>query len=244
MAMLSDDVARVIQERLDDLPRPVTLHVFTSEDRLIVPGRDPAPGVRETVELVQELAGLVDALSVEVHNLNTDTEVVNRYGIERAPAIVPVAEGDVDYGIRFYGPPAGYEFGSLIEAIELVSAGTADLPPQATATLEQVDEPVHLRIFTTPTCPYCPRAVRSGMDFSIARDNVRVDVIDATGYPNLSRAYAVSGVPKIVINDEASFAGALPPEQFAQAIAAAVGVNGAGGGDGGDNGGAGGAGQG
>lgn len=237
--MLTDDVARAVKERLGQLPRRVTLHVFTSEDRVLVPGRDPSPGVRETVQLLQELAGLVDTVSVEVHNLHTDEELAARFGVERAPAIVPVAQGDegeVDYGIRFYGPPAGYEFGSLLEAIELVAAGSADLPAQAADTLEGVDEAVHLRIFTTPTCPFCPGAVRAGMEFSVARENVRVDVIDATGYPLLSRAYAVSGVPKVVINDRASFAGALPPEQFARAIAMAVGRADGRGGDGGDGG--------
>jgi len=126
--MLTDDVARAVKERLGQLPRRVTLHVFTSEDRVLVPGRDPSPGVRETVQLLQELAGLVDTVSVEVHNLHTDEELAARFGVERAPAIVPVAQGDegeVDYGIRFYGPPAGYEFGSLLEAIELVAAGSA-----------------------------------------------------------------------------------------------------------------------
>ena len=226
MALLSDEMARVVRERLGNLPRPVTLHLFTSQDRLLIPGRDPSPGVRETRQLLEELAGLAENVKLEIHDLNADAELAANFGIERAPAIVPVAEGDVDYGIRFYGPPAGFEFGSLLEAIEAVAAGTVDLPPQAAATLEGIDEPVHLRIFTTPTCPYCPRAVRSGIDFAVAREQVRVDVIDATGYPLLARSYAVSGVPKIVINDRASFAGALPPEQFAQAIAQAVGAGG------------------
>lgn len=151
MAFLSDDVARVIRDRLGDLPRPVTLHVFTSEDRLLIPGRDPAPGVRETVQLIEELVALIDGLDAQFHDLNTATELAERFGVERAPAIVPVAAGDVDYGIRFYGPPSGYEFGSLIEAIELVSVGSVDLSPEAADTLGAVDEPVHLRIFTTPT---------------------------------------------------------------------------------------------
>ena len=73
--------------------------------------------------------------------------------------------------------------------------------------------------------------MRSGIDFAVASEAVRVDVIDVTGYPLLARAYAVTAVPKVVINDRVSFAGALPPEQFAGAIAEAVGAPRAGGDD-------------
>ena len=155
MTVLPEKVAQIVRERLAGLPRPVTLHVFTRQDRLIIPGQDPSPGVRETVQLMEEVAGLAETVRVEVHDMNAEPALSQRYGVERAPAIVPVAddgsEDGVDYGIRFYGPPAGYEFGSLLEAIQAVAAGSVDLPPQVVDTLARVDQPVHLRIFSTPT---------------------------------------------------------------------------------------------
>ena len=45
---------------------------------------------------------------------------------------------------------------------------------------------------------------------SVASDRVRSTVIEATEFPELSRAYQVMGVPKVVINDRVQFEGALP----------------------------------
>jgi len=57
---------------------------------------------------------------------------------------------------------------------------------------------------------------------SVASDRVRSIAIEATEFPDLSRAYQVSAVPKIVINDRVQFEGALPEAQFLAAVLQAV----------------------
>ena len=55
-------------------------------------------------------------------------------------------------------------------------------------------------------------------------ENVTADVIEANEFPELSRHYAVSGVPKVIINDKVEFVGAIPEEHFVAAIKQAAGV--------------------
>ena len=57
---------------------------------------------------------------------------------------------------------------------------------------------------------------------AVASDRVRATAIEATEFPDLSRAYRVSAVPKIVINDRVQFEGALPEDQFLAAVLEAV----------------------
>jgi len=57
---------------------------------------------------------------------------------------------------------------------------------------------------------------------SVASDRVRSTVIEATEFPELSRAYQVMGVPKVVINDRVQFEGALPEHDFLSAVLQAV----------------------
>jgi len=57
---------------------------------------------------------------------------------------------------------------------------------------------------------------------SVASDRVRSTVIEATEFPELSRAYQVMGVPKVVINDRVQFEGALPEHEFLSAVLQAV----------------------
>jgi predicted DsbA family dithiol-disulfide isomerase len=53
---------------------------------------------------------------------------------------------------------------------------------------------------------------------AIASDRVTATAIEATEFPDLSRAHRVSAVPKIVINDRVEFEGALPEPQFLEAV--------------------------
>ncbi len=55
-------------------------------------------------------------------------------------------------------------------------------------------------------------------------ENVTADVIEANEFPDLSRRYGVSGVPKTIINDKVQFTGAVPEEHFVAAIQQAAGV--------------------
>jgi len=53
---------------------------------------------------------------------------------------------------------------------------------------------------------------------AVASDKVRATAIEANEFPELSRAYRVNAVPKIVINDRVEFEGALPEPQFLAAV--------------------------
>jgi predicted DsbA family dithiol-disulfide isomerase len=64
--------------------------------------------------------------------------------------------------------------------------------------------------------------VRLAQHMSVASDRVRSTVIEATEFPELSRAYQVMGVPKVVINDRVQFEGALPEHDFLSAVLQAV----------------------
>ena len=65
--------------------------------------------------------------------------------------------------------------------------------------------------------------MRLAQHMSVASDRVRSTAIEATEFPDLSRAYRVSAVPKIVINDRVQFEGALPEPQFLEAVLRAAG---------------------
>ena len=64
--------------------------------------------------------------------------------------------------------------------------------------------------------------MRLAQHMAVASDRVRSTVIEATEFPELSRAYQVMGVPKVVINDRVQFEGALPEPDFLGAVLQAV----------------------
>lgn len=163
---------------------------------------------------VEELAGLSDRIQVEVRNFVTDRPRVEEFGIDKIPAIAVLGEGDRDYGIRFFGVPAGYEFSSLLEAIKMVASGDSGLSPEAREALRGLKKPVHIQVFVTLTCPYCPMAVQLAHRCAVESELVRADMVEAAEFPHLANRYGVYAVPKVVMNEGVSFEGALPEKAF------------------------------
>jgi glutaredoxin-like protein len=115
-----------------------------------------------------------------------------------------------DYGIRFYGIPSGYEFASLLEAIRLVGSDEVDLQPAMRQFLEGLTAPLHLQVFVTPSCPYCPRAVVLAHRLAYASPHVTADAVEVAEFPELGERYHVMSVPQTMIDDLVSVEGAVP----------------------------------
>lgn len=209
--LISEKDRAVIREMFEELENPVRLVVFT-QGSLKLPGQPDCMYCEQTVKLTQELAELSDKVSVEVVNFHTEKEKVEEYQIARIPAIAVV--GTKDYGVRYYGIPAGYEFSTLLEDIIDVSKGKTDLSEETLEQLARIDTPVHIQVFVTPTCPYCPSAVRFAHKLAIESDYVQADMVEAQEFPELAQRYGVFGVPRTVINEETHMEGAMP-ERYA-----------------------------
>ncbi len=206
---MNPSLQRQLRNVFASLPRPVTLAVFTK-------GSDagaPCESCEDTRQLVEELASMSDGkLLAEIYDVNRDAGDAGLYGIDKVPAIVILGgeSGRGDVGVRFFGPPSGYEFGTLVEDIRMVSSGDTDLSDGTLETLAQLHTPLHIQVFVTPTCPYCPRAVLLAHKMAMASDLVTADAIDATEFPELADRYQVYGVPRTVINDTVHVEGAVP----------------------------------
>jgi len=170
----------------------------------------------EAREFLQELASLSKKIKVEIYDFMKDNDKAKEYGIDKVPAIAMI--GSKDYGIRFYGLPSGYEFPVFIDDIVDISKGNSRLSEKAKVFLKSIDKPLHIQVFVTPTCPYCPRMVSIAHQMAMASDFIRADTVEIIEFPHLAQKYNVMSVPKTVINDTLEFIGALPEEQFLEKV--------------------------
>lgn len=200
MAFLKEQDRIEIRKRLEGLQNPVKLVFFTQELECMY--------CKETHQLLQELAELSDKLTLEVYNFAIDREMAEKFSIDKIPATVVM--GEKDYGIRFYGIPSGFEFSTLLEDIVMVSRGDSGLSEETRKALKAITTPVHLQVFVTPTCPYCPQAVYLAHQFAFESDRITADMVEATEFPHLAQKYRVMGVPKTVANDRDVVEGAAP----------------------------------
>jgi glutaredoxin-like protein len=217
MALISDSDRARLQHDFGELRRDVRLLFFTQTF-----GCETCLQARQVLD---ELPPLSDRITIEEINLVLERERADRYGVDRAPAVALVTTGDDgvehDSHIRFLGTPSGYEFISLIRAILLVGGGPSTLSEANRARLSAIDTPTTLHVFTTPTCPHCPRAVMLAHEIAFANSNVTAYAVEATEFPDLARRYQVTGVPKTVIADRHEILGAVPEDAFVDETLAA-----------------------
>jgi alkyl hydroperoxide reductase subunit AhpF len=141
MAILNDRDRAAVQGELARLAGPVKLVVFGAS----LGSEHSADNER----LMREVAECSDQVTLEVLNLHIDRERAAAYGVDRVPTTI--VEGARDYGMRFVGIPAGYEFSNLIDGLLVAASGTPQLSAATLERLQGLAVPVHLQVFTTPT---------------------------------------------------------------------------------------------
>jgi glutaredoxin-like protein len=149
MSLLDDRTRGQVQSALAGLTEPVKLLVFTQGEG----GAIECTFCEETRHIAEELSALSEKITLEVRDFVKDEEQARAHGVDKIPAIVLLADGDRprDHGIRFYGLPSGYEFGTLIEGLRMVSAGNPGLSEKTMQALSRLDRPVHIQVYVTPT---------------------------------------------------------------------------------------------
>lgn len=141
MALLNAQIRKDVTEALSDVAHPVTFKVFTQNFE--------CQYCKETRELIEEVAELSDKVSIEVYDFEADKELADSLGIDKVPGVAVI--GQKDYGIRMFGIPSGYEFGSLIESIKLVSEGESGLSDDTKQMVAKLKQPATIQVFITPT---------------------------------------------------------------------------------------------
>jgi alkyl hydroperoxide reductase subunit AhpF len=142
VTLIKDRDKPQIQKKFQELSNKVKLLMFSQDFE--------CEYCAATRLLLEELAALSDRLSVDVRDFVKDAALAREYGIDKIPATLVL--GEKDYGIRFYGVPAGYEFPSLLEAIADVGRGAPlKMTDDVAGMIAKVDQPVRMQVLVTPT---------------------------------------------------------------------------------------------
>jgi len=216
--LLNDDIKKQVRDVFTQLKNPVQMLFFG--DKVNCQYCD------DTLALVQEVVDLSDKLSLAIYDVHDDAAIAAQYKVDKTPGLVLAGldgEQILDFGIRYAGIPSGHEFSSLIHDLVLVSGRDSGLSVKTREFLKKLDKPVHLQVFVTPTCPYCPRAVVLAHQMALESPMVEAEMVEATEFPELSNRFNVSGVPQTTINAGAGTAvGALPEDNLVAEIMRAL----------------------
>jgi glutaredoxin-like protein len=194
--VLDEQIIKQVRQVFEGIEKPVQILLFSSEEN--------CDYCNESQKLLEEVIALHNKLELSVYDVNENQDIASQYNVSNAPGIVIAAKDDTgvkNLGIQFSGIPSGHEFSTLINDILIVSKRDSGLDAKTREFLKKLDKPLHLQVFVTPTCPYCPRAVL--LAHQMAMENpamIRAEGVEATEFPELANQFNVRGVPQTVIN--------------------------------------------
>lgn len=175
------------------------------------------PSCPAAEDFLKELAALSANIKLEIYNKYIDEAKTSEYAPAQLPAIF-VETAFSSKRVVFYGIPAGYEFVSFMEAVKSASSGKTELEPDTLEKLKALSGKVNIKVFVTPTCPYCPAAVVLAQRMAVASEKITAEMVESNEFPQLAAKYQVEGVPKIVINEKVHLVGAQPESVLAAAV--------------------------
>ncbi|MBG0778065.1 MAG: FAD-dependent oxidoreductase [Desulfovibrionaceae bacterium] len=212
--LIPDDGRAHLQALFKDLKEPVALEVFTKKGV-----NDPYS--EYLIKLATELDDLAPKITATVHDADDpkDKKIAER-GVEVFPTMLVAPDR---YAIRFLGAPLGEEGRTVIEVLVRASAGLSGLAQDAAKRLDELTEKRRIRVFTSPTCPYCPGQVLNAFKAALQRpDLITAEAVDSSENPELADAAGVGGVPHTVVSApdgrEHVMVGLFPEERFAEEV--------------------------
>lgn len=123
------------------------------------------------------------------------------------------------YHIRWIGAPVGEEGRTFLETLLLVGMGKSHLNEQSAKIIRNIDTPRDIKVFVSPSCPYCPQQAVNAVKAAIENpEMISLELIDIQCSPELAEQYAAHSVPQTFVNDMMIAMGAQPEELFASSV--------------------------
>ena len=143
--LINEQIAQQVKEVFKELEHPVEIILFTLQ------GHQSSEYIQQ---LLDEICALSELLHLDIHDFDGDRERAAKNHLDKAPGFVLAGRDGtdiLDFGIRFAGLPAQFEFSSLIYGIMTVSKRDSMLKPETRKSLAEIKNLIHLMVFVTPT---------------------------------------------------------------------------------------------
>lgn len=161
-------------------------------------------------EVIRAVSELTSKISFSEYDLGH--ELAQKWNVTYSPTIIFVPE---KYQIRWLGVPLGEEGRTFVEALYMLGTGKSGISDSSRKILKKIDAPRELKIFVSPTCPYCPQQAVNGIKAAIeAPEQISLEIVDIQANPELADTYSAQSVPQAFANENLIGLGAQPEELF------------------------------
>ncbi len=201
------DFIKQLKMTFEKMPHDIELLLFTQK------GKEDAfaEGTRQIVRAFRELTP-----RIRLREYGLDHEMAAKYQIEYSPTLLIAPDR---YGIRWLGAPLGEEARTFLETILMVGSGMSGLSDQSGKVIEKIDSPRQIKVFVSPSCPYCPQQAVNAVRAVIGNPKrISLEIIDIQSQPEIAHQYSAHSVPQAFANEVLIGMGAQSEEVFALSL--------------------------
>ena len=211
--LISKDSGKTIKKELDSLKDPVSILVFTSEEV-------NKPFNEFSIKLLTELSGISDKILPRFETIGS--ELSKKYDITGSPTLLIQPD---KYNIRLSGAPAGEELTTFLLTLLMASTGTTILSDASKARLVDLKDNRNIKVFVSPTCPYCPLQAALAIAVAIEKPGlVSTEIIEIYENKDLAAQFNAFSVPQVFVDDRLVGLGLQPEEVFVEEVITATPV--------------------
>lgn len=169
--------------------------------------REFSEAARAVIRAARELTS-----RVTLREFSLGHKLARQYNVSHSPTLL---FDPGHFSIRWLGAPVGQEGRAFVEALIMLGHRKTELSAPAAGILKKITTPRAIKLFVSPTCPYCPQQAVNALKAAIARPElISLEIIDIQACPDLAEQYNAYGVPVCFANDVMIAQGAQPEELF------------------------------
>ena len=207
---LPDDVREELKKIFTAIPHDVPVYLFGEK------GGQTEYHLQLARELITEFAEVSDKIKFTEYDLKHKN--AKKWGVRRSPTLVFAPEL---YRIHYLGVPLGEEGRTLVETLLMIGLRNSRFNETVKKVMQRIESPRNIRVFVTPSCPYCPQQAVNAVRAAIERpDLISVEIVDTSFNEDLAELYHAQSVPQTFANDILIGQGAQPAELFAASLEA------------------------
>lgn len=200
----SHEIHAHIRSIFEKIPNEVNLLLFTSPEK----NDTFSQAARKAIRSIRDLAPKVGLREYDISH-----KEAKGLNVEYAPALF--INPDRYRNIRWYGAPIGEETRTLVEALIMFGYGETDLSPDSKKILGRTTSPRNVKVFVSPTCPYCPQQAVNALKAAFERPElISLEIIDVQANPDLADKYSAQSVPQVYADEKLIAMGAQSEELF------------------------------
>ena len=205
--ILPQEVQADLKALFAAVPHKIPVYLFSRKE-------ESQAGIQTAVRLMRAFQEVTDKIEFKEYDLSH--RQAKKWNVSRSPTLV---FDPARYKIHYLGVPLGEEGRTLVETMILIGLRASQVNEESRKVLKKLDGPRQVRVFVTPTCPYCPQQAVNAVKADIERpDLVSVEIVDTSFNPDLTEKYSAFSVPQTYANEVFITKGAQPMELFAASL--------------------------